>query len=138
MKTIVRAISISAGLLASGLAAAQAPPPTTPGTSAGRTADHALGTNTTGTNPTGAHASPAPASGESNQAVATTNANSVQPAHGANSFTAGQARSRLGKSKFQNISDLKKDADGVWRGRATKDGTQVDVWVDYRGNVGQR
>jgi hypothetical protein len=138
MKTIVRAFSLSLGLLASGMAIAQAPPATTPGTSAGRTADHTLGTNTTGTNPTGKHADPSVSASQSNQAVATTNANAPQPAHGANSFTAGQARSRLEKSKFQQVSDLKKDDDGVWRGKATKDGTSVEVWVDYKGNVGQR
>ena len=38
---------------------------------------------------------------------------------------------------FANVSDLKKDDNGVWRGRAMKDGKTVDVSVDYQGNVVQ-
>jgi hypothetical protein len=36
---------------------------------------------------------------------------------------------------FANVSSLKKDDTGVWRGRATKDGKTVDVSLDYQGNV---
>ena len=36
---------------------------------------------------------------------------------------------------FSNVSNLKKDDNGVWRGRATKDGKTVDVSLDYQGNV---
>ena len=36
---------------------------------------------------------------------------------------------------FTNVSNLKKDETGVWRGRATKDGKTVDVSLDYQGNV---
>jgi hypothetical protein len=36
---------------------------------------------------------------------------------------------------FGNVSDLKKDDNGVWRGRAIKNGQMVDVSVDYQGNV---
>jgi hypothetical protein len=60
----------------------------------------------------------------------------AQPAKGANSFTMGEARSRIERSGFQSVADLKKDRDGIWRGRAQKNGTQVDVWLDYKGNVG--
>jgi len=28
-----------------------------------------------------------------------------------------------------------KDKDGIWRGTATKDGTQAQVGLDYQGNV---
>jgi opacity protein-like surface antigen len=52
-----------------------------------------------------------------------------------NSFTEGEAKSRIEKSGFSNISNLKKDDNGVWRGRATKDGKTVDVSLDYQGNV---
>jgi len=76
------------------------------------------------------------ASGNSNQAVATTDANAPAPAKGSNSFTEGQAKSRIADNGFGNVSDLKKDDDGVWRGRAQKNGTQVSVWLDYKGNVG--
>jgi len=78
------------------------------------------------------------ASGNSNQAVATTDANAPAPAKGANSFTEGQAKSRIADNGFANVSDLKKDDDGVWRGRAQKNGSQVSVWLDYKGNVGSQ
>lgn len=57
------------------------------------------------------------------------------PVRGANSFTEGEAKSRIEKMGFSNVSDLKKDDKGVWRGRAMKDGKTVDVSVDYQGNV---
>ena len=54
---------------------------------------------------------------------------------GANSFTESQARSRLEKDGFSNVSALVKDKDGVWRGRASKGAAEQDVGVDYKGNV---
>jgi putative membrane protein len=78
----------------------------------------------------------AAASGDSNQAVATTHANAPMPAKGANSFTMSEARSRIANNGFTNVSGLTKDTDGVWRGHADKDGTNAAVWLDYKGNVG--
>ena len=63
--------------------------------------------------------------------------NSATPVAGANSFTMGEAKSRIEKSGFSNVSNLSKDHDGVWRGQAQKDGSAAPVWVDYKGNVGQ-
>jgi hypothetical protein len=57
------------------------------------------------------------------------------PVAGRNSFTEGEAKSRIEKMGLSNVSDLKKDDKGVWRGRAIKDGKTVDVSVDYQGNV---
>jgi opacity protein-like surface antigen len=57
------------------------------------------------------------------------------PAAGANSFTEGQAKSRLESSGFTNVSGLAKDNTGVWRGKASKGGQSIDVSVDYQGNV---
>jgi hypothetical protein len=57
------------------------------------------------------------------------------PVAGRNSFTEGEAKSRIEKMGFANVSSLKKDDTGVWRGRATKDGKTVDVSLDYQGNV---
>ena len=78
----------------------------------------------------------AAASGDRNQAVTTTGANAPHPARGANSFTRGQARSRIEKAGFSKVSSLHKDHGGVWRGEGTKNGQQVKVWLDYKGNVG--
>jgi hypothetical protein len=80
---------------------------------------------------------PAAASGDRNQAVTTTDANAGRPARGSNSFTEGQARGRLEDNGFQSVTSLKKDDDGIWRGVATKGGTQGPVWLDYKGNAGQ-
>ena len=60
------------------------------------------------------------------------------PARGSNSFTEGQAKGRIEDRGYTNVAQLKKDDDGVWRGQAQKSGTSVDVWVDYKGNVGEQ
>jgi hypothetical protein len=57
------------------------------------------------------------------------------PLPGANSFTEGQAKSRLEANGYSNVSGLKKDDNGVWKGTATHSGAQVSVSVDYRGNI---
>ena len=77
------------------------------------------------------------ASGDRNQAVATTNANAAQPARGANSFTEGEARRRLERNGYKDVTGLQKDNNGVWRGSATKGAGKVKVWLDYKGNVGE-
>jgi hypothetical protein len=91
---------------------------------------------TMGTTPTGTSQERGAASGDSNQAVATTSANAAEPAKGANSFTEGEARTRLEKSGFQDVSGLQKDQNGIWRGHARKNGRQAEVWLDYKGNIG--
>ncbi|WP_428394490.1 hypothetical protein [Lichenicoccus sp.] len=78
----------------------------------------------------------AAASGSDNQAVTTTNANAPQPASGANSFSRGQARGRIEGEGYSKVSSLHKDHNGVWRGRGTKNGQSMKVWLDYKGNVG--
>jgi hypothetical protein len=80
----------------------------------------------------------AAASGNSNQAVATTNANALTPARGANSFTEGEARRRIEARGYSNVSGLAQDDNGVWRGNAQKGSQQAQVWLDYKGNVGQQ
>jgi hypothetical protein len=57
------------------------------------------------------------------------------PVAGANSFTEGQAKSRIESNGFSNVSELRKDDQGVWRGKATKDGRTVAVSLDFQGNV---
>jgi hypothetical protein len=57
------------------------------------------------------------------------------PVAGANSFTEGQAKSRIEDKGFKNVSGLKKDDAGVWRGKADRDGKPVNVSVDFQGNV---
>jgi hypothetical protein len=66
-------------------------------------------------------------------AASTQAAGALHP--GANSFTQGQARARIQDHGFQNVTDLRKDRQGIWRGHATRDGKPVDVALDYQGNV---
>lgn len=55
---------------------------------------------------------------------------------GANSFTEGQAKSRIASAGFTDVSDLKKDEDGVWKGTAMRAGKQQQIGFDYKGNIG--
>jgi len=61
--------------------------------------------------------------------------NANNPVAGANSFTEGQAKSRIEANGYANVSDLKKDDQGVWRGKAQKDGKTVEVSMDFQGNI---
>jgi hypothetical protein len=75
-------------------------------------------------------------SGPGNNAVNSSDQNnSHAPVAGRNSFTEGQAKSRIEAAGYSNVSDLQKDNDGVWRGKADKAGTKTDVSVDFQGNV---
>jgi hypothetical protein len=61
--------------------------------------------------------------------------NSSAPVAGANSFTETQAMKQIEAKGFTNVTNLKKDKDGVWRAMATKDGRSGPISVDYQGNV---
>jgi hypothetical protein len=75
-------------------------------------------------------------SGPQNSAVNSSSQQRVDaPVRGSNSFTEGEAKSRIEAKGFSNVGGLQKDNDGVWRGQATRDGKQVEVSLDYQGNV---
>ncbi|WFU57673.1 hypothetical protein QA639_09225 [Bradyrhizobium pachyrhizi] len=75
-------------------------------------------------------------SGPSNSAVNRSGENNSNvPVAGRNSFTEGQAKSRIEAAGYSGVSDLKKDDNGVWRGKATKGGNQTEVSLDFQGNV---
>jgi len=79
---------------------------------------------------------PPAANGPSNPAVRTEDKNvAAAPVAGANSFTEGEAKSRIEARGFANVSGLKKDDKGIWRGKAQRDGRSVDVALDFQGNV---
>ena len=61
--------------------------------------------------------------------------NSDKPVSGANSFTEGQAKSKIEQAGYADITSLKKDDNGVWRGKASKGGASMDVSLDFQGNV---
>ena len=61
--------------------------------------------------------------------------NSNAPVAGRNSFTEGQAKSKIEEAGYTSVSELKKDDNGVWRGKASKGGSSTNVSVDFQGNV---
>ena len=61
--------------------------------------------------------------------------NPAAPVPGANSFTEGQAKSKIEANGYTNVSSLKKDDNGVWTGSATKGNQKVNVKLDFQGNV---
>jgi len=93
----------------------------------------------TTTQPQSSTVAPSGDAGSSNPAVTVKpkgspeSTGSLEP--GANSFTEGQARSRIEAQGFTNVTDLRKDDQGIWRGKAMRSGASVGVAIDYRGNV---
>ena len=61
--------------------------------------------------------------------------NSNAPIAGRNSFTEGQAKSKIEEAGYTGVIELKKDDNGVWRGKANKGGSVMAVSVDFQGNV---
>ena len=66
---------------------------------------------------------------------ATTGESAAAPVPGANSFTQDQAQDRIQGAGYSAVSELVKDDEGIWRGKATKDGKEVPIALDYQGNV---
>jgi hypothetical protein len=87
--------------------------------------------------PTSVFAQNPPAqSGPGNNAVNSSGQNnSNAPVAGRNSFTEGQAKSKIEGAGFSNVNSLKKDDKGVWRGKADKGGSSTNVSIDFEGNV---
>jgi periplasmic protein CpxP/Spy len=110
-------------LLSAGAALAQATAPASPGTNS-PTGSSNPAVNTTGNAPSTANPS----------GTATIVAASALE-KGANSFTEGQAKSRLEGAGLTNVTELKKDDDGIWRGKASRQGKSVTVGFDYKGNI---
>ena len=72
----------------------------------------------------------------SNGAInANQNRSTPAPAAGNNSFTEEQARGHLANAGYTDITAMTQDAQGVWHGKAIKDGTASAVSVDYQGSV---
>ena len=57
------------------------------------------------------------------------------PLEGANSFTEAQARDRALSRNVTEVSPLVLDDKGIWRGIGKIDDAEVDVAVDFKGNV---
>jgi hypothetical protein len=92
------------------------PPVSTPSTTTGPST-----TMPTTTSPTSAPATKMPDAGA--------------PLAGSNSFTESQATARIVELGFTEVKGLSKDASGVWRGMAMKDGKSQNVALDFKGNI---
>ena len=152
MRTKSTALALAASLLVAPVAMAQTapqpgtgsnspttapgmnPPPATtpPSTTPPATAPGTMGTAPGATGSTTAAPGAAPgAAAPRTDATPTT----ATPAAGANSFTEGQARSRIEGAGYTDVQNLRKDDQGVWRGQAMRNGTRSDVGLDFQGNV---
>jgi len=50
-------------------------------------------------------------------------------------LTADQAKAQIEAKEYSHVSGLRKDAKGIWRGKAVKDGLPLNVILDTNGNV---
>jgi hypothetical protein len=50
-------------------------------------------------------------------------------------FTTDQAKSQIEAAGYSNVSGLRKDTKGIWRGSAVKDGSTVKVTLDADGKI---
>ena len=81
---------------------------------------------------------PSTESGQSAVRVDEGTRTAATPQPGANSFTEGQARSRIEAAGFSNVTELQKDDQGIWRGRGMRNGQQTSVALDFTGAVTTR
>lgn len=81
---------------------------------------------------------PSTESGQSAVRVDEGTRTAATPQPGANSFTEGQARSRIEAAGFSNVTELQKDDQGIWRGRGMRNGQQTSVALDFTGAVTAR
>ncbi|WP_206668081.1 PepSY domain-containing protein [Teichococcus oryzae] len=150
MRTKTTALALAASLLAAPFALAQNQPAQQPsGTAGSPTAPRGGGTTMQQGTPgptTGGTTAPGATSGTTSGDSGSTTGGAAAPgtnnppttttpAAGANSFTEGQARSRIEAAGYTDVQELRKDEQGVWRGRAMRNGQQADVGLDFQGQV---
>ena len=59
--------------------------------------------------------------------------NKLEP--GANSFTETQVKDKFSQMGFGEVTDLRKDDQGIWHGKAQHAGKELSIGMDYKGNV---
>lgn len=67
----------------------------------------------------------------------TPSADAGTTAAGASSFTEAQARSAIEGAGYTDVTELTQNDQGVWVGKASKNGAATTVSVDYRGSVSE-
>lgn len=50
-------------------------------------------------------------------------------------LTEGQARNRIEETGYTQVSDLRRDEQGLWHGRASRNGDPCEVSLDAQGNL---
>jgi hypothetical protein len=71
-----------------------------------------------------------------NEAVDTTpTTGETGPTPGASSYTEAQAKGAIESAGYSAVGPLTQNTTGLWQGKATKDGKEVSVSVDYKGAV---
>lgn len=79
---------------------------------------------------------PKPATEAETPAVATPDTtNPAAPVPGENSFTEGQAKSRIEEKGYSDVTGLTKGEDGIWTASAMKSGKSFEVKLDFQGNI---
>lgn len=78
---------------------------------------------------------PANPTGETPAVTTPDSGNPTAPVAGENSFTEEQAKERIEAAGYTAVTGLMLDSQGVWRAKATKGGAEVDVGLDYQGNI---
>jgi hypothetical protein len=53
----------------------------------------------------------------------------------AHALTADMAKAKIESNGYSNVSGLRRDVNGNWRGKAEKDGSSWNVTLDHEGNV---
>jgi len=77
-----------------------------------------------------------PSTSQTTPAVSTEGeVNPGAPVAGENSFTEGQAKSRIEEAGYTDVTGLKLDDQGIWRATGTKDGKSGTVSLDFQGNI---
>lgn len=82
-------------------------------------------------------AAPAPAAVPSTPSAAPGGGTGPSPAAGAALSTEGQALGRLRDAGYDDVSGLRRDASGDWRGRARRNGQAVEVILGSDGKVSE-
>jgi hypothetical protein len=59
----------------------------------------------------------------------------TSPQAAPHAFTEDQAKARIEAIGYSSVSGLQKDANGIWRGKAMKDGKPVNVILDFKGSI---
>jgi hypothetical protein len=60
---------------------------------------------------------------------------SAVPVPGDNKISEADAKQRLETAGYSNVTNLRLDGDGIWRGVGMKQGQSVDVSLDFQGNI---